>query len=381
MIFIYIRQYSTLFKLLQISRQFGKVYLKQFRLNIGKRNGVVIAHCQSESACALRRSKVGSSMKYLSFDIEAANGYQLSSICSIGIVIADEQFNIISRENIWINPKTKYNLNGTRQNVGIDLHLDKKLLDSSPDFSRVYGKIKTLLESSEYLVLGHAVDADVRMLNAACVRYKLPCINFEFICSQLLFRLYNGDKEVKALNKIAAEIGVEFTQHNSEEDAYATMMTLKYLVEDSGLTVVQLLEKYRIRKGVNKNFEMSRPVTLDGQVSKKRVTQIAWDKIKKHAATVNVQSDKYKNVAFCLARSLELSDSELLYKTVDRIVSNGGRYATKLFKGNVYIYCNDKSEQDLLRERRVNELVGQGLMTTVSVEDFLEGKYDCERIS
>ena len=44
-------------------------------------------------------------MKYLAFDIEAANGYQLSSICSIGIVVADEQFNIISRENIWINPK------------------------------------------------------------------------------------------------------------------------------------------------------------------------------------------------------------------------------------------------------------------------------------
>ena len=90
-------------------------------------------------------------MKYLAFDIEAANGYQLSSICSIGIVIADERFDIISRENIWINPKTKYNLNGTRQNVGIDLHLDKKLLDSSPDFSQVYGKIKSLLQAENTL--------------------------------------------------------------------------------------------------------------------------------------------------------------------------------------------------------------------------------------
>ena len=74
-------------------------------------------------------------MNYLAFDIEAANGYMPSSICSIGIVIADEQFHIIERKNIWINPKTKYNLNGTRQNVGIDLHLDKALLDRSPDFA------------------------------------------------------------------------------------------------------------------------------------------------------------------------------------------------------------------------------------------------------
>lgn len=311
-------------------------------------------------------------MKYLAFDIEAANGYQLSSICSIGVVIADEKFNIVSRENIWINPKTKYNLNGTRQNVGIDLHLDKKLLESSPDFSRVYDKIKALLESDDYTVLGHAVDADVRMLNAACSRYKLPCINFDFICSQLLFKLYKGEKEVKALNKIAAEIGVEFTQHNSEEDAYATMMTLKYLVESSGLSVDELLEKYHIRKGVNKNFEMTRPVTLDGQVSKKRVTQIAIDNIKKYAATIRVKSGRYRNIAFCLARSLELSDDERLYRAVKKIIENGGKYATKLFKGNVYIYGDNSSEQDVLREKRVQELVQQGLMTTVNINEFLE---------
>ncbi len=313
-------------------------------------------------------------MKYLAFDIEAANGYQPSSICSIGIVIADGQFNIVSRENVWINPKTRYNLNGTRKNVGIDLHLDKKLLDSSPDFSQVYGKIKVLLEDSEYTVLGHAVDADVRMLNEACKRYKLPSINFEFICSQLLYRLYKGEKNVRGLDKIAAEIGVEFTQHNSEEDAYATMMTLKYLVQESNLSVDGLLEKYNIRKGVNNNFKMERPVSLDGQVSKKRVTQIAWAKIKEYASDIAKKSDKYNNTAFCLARSLELSDSEQLYSIVKLIKENGGRYVTKLTKANVYIYCDDRTEQDILREKKVDELVEQRLISKVSVNKFLEGK-------
>jgi hypothetical protein len=49
-------------------------------------------------------------MNYLAFDIEAANGYKPYSICSIGVVIADENLNIISQRNIWINPKTKYDL-------------------------------------------------------------------------------------------------------------------------------------------------------------------------------------------------------------------------------------------------------------------------------
>ena len=226
-------------------------------------------------------------MKYLAFDIEAANGYKLYSVCSIGVVIADEHFNVVSRENIWINPKTTYNLNGTRENVGIDLELDKALLDASPDFSQVYAKVRALLTDKQYLVLGHAVDSDVRMLNATCERYHLPSINFEFICSQLLYKLYRGDKEVRGLDKIANEIGISFHQHNSEEDAYASMLTLKYLTEDSGLTVEELLAKYRVRKGSNYNFELTRPVSLLGQISKKMRKQIVRDLMRGKTMTAN----------------------------------------------------------------------------------------------
>ena len=313
-------------------------------------------------------------MKYLAFDIEAANGYMLSSICSVGVVIADEHFNILSRENIWINPKTKYNLNGTRANVGIDLHLDRKLLDASPDFGKVYAKIAALLTDTQYMVLGHAVDSDVRMLNKACQRYRLPSINFEFICSQLLYRLYKGEKEVKALNKIADELGVTFTQHNSEEDAYVSMLTLKYLVEDSGLTVEELLSKYHVRKGSNYNFELVRPVTLEGQVSKKKLTQVAIERIKEYVSTVKRTSNEYGDKAFCLARSLELSDSAELYEVVQKIVAKGGRYTAKLFKGNVYVAVNNPTEQDVMREKRVEELKEQGLLQVVTTEDILKGK-------
>ena len=211
-------------------------------------------------------------MKYLAFDIEAANGYKQYSICSIGIVIADTQFNILSRENVWINPKTKYNLNGTRKNVGIDLHLDKKLLDSSPDFSQVYDKIKALLTDEETVVIGHAVDSDVRMLNETCKHYRLPSINFNFVCSQLLYKMNKGEKEVKALNKIANELQLNYREHNSEDDAWMSLMTVKYLCEQTNQTLDQLLQQYQIRIGSNTNFEIVRPASLLEQVSKKSVT-------------------------------------------------------------------------------------------------------------
>ncbi len=311
-------------------------------------------------------------MNFLAFDIEAANGYKLSSICSIGVVIADEKFNIVSRENIWINPKTRYNLNGTRKNVGIDLHLDKKLLATSPDFSQVYKKIKDLLTNPNYVVVGHAVDADVRMLNATCERYKLPSLNFNFICSQLLYKLYKGEKEVKALGKIADALGITFNQHNSEEDAFMSMMTLKYLVEDSGLTVHQLLEKYHVRIGSNVDFELTRSVSLDGQLSKKRLTQVAVEKIKEFAKTVKKTSNVHKNKVFCLARSLEVSDSETLYKVVEKIVAGGGRYSSKLIKCNAYVKSDAPTDQDVMREKRVEELASQGLVQIVTINQILE---------
>ncbi len=313
-------------------------------------------------------------MKYLAFDIEAANGYKPSSICSIGVVIADEQFNILSRTNYWINPKTKYNLNGTRKNVGIDLHLDKELLENSLDFKEMYSTFHALFTDPQYIVVGHAVDADVRMLNAACERYGLPSIDFTFICSQLLYKLYFDEKEVKGLNKIALEMGVEFEQHNSEEDALVSLLTLKYLVQKSGLSLADLLAKYHYRVGSNNNFELIRPASLDGQVSKRQQTQILVEKIKKYAQTVAKQTNLYKGKTFCLARSLELSDSPLLYQVVEHIVSNGGKYTAKLAKCNVYVLDNQQTEQNVMREKRVAELQQQNLLSTTTVQQLLEGE-------
>lgn len=296
-----------------------------------------------------------------------------SSICSVGVVVADESFNVLSRRNIWINPKTKYNLNGTRENVGIDLHLDKALLDASPDFAEVYPELKRLLTAEDTLVLGHAVDADVRMLNAACDRYKLPGIDFRFVCSQLLYKMYRGDKDVKGLNKIAADIGVEFQQHNSEEDAYASMMTMKFLVGDSGLSVDELLDKYRIRFGTNVNKQLFRPVSLLGQVSKKQITQVAVQRIRDYCATMPKRDNAWCGKAFALARSLEQSDSHELWAVVTEIASHGAKYCSKLAKCNVYVATDKPTPTDVNRQVHVARMEEQGLLKVVSVADVLNG--------
>jgi DNA polymerase III epsilon subunit-like protein len=310
-------------------------------------------------------------MNYLAFDIEAANGYQLSSICSIGVVIADANFNVIHRENIWINPKTKYNLNGTRKNVGIDLHLDKKLLASSPDFKGAYSKIKELLSAPDTLVIGHAVDSDVRMLNAACERYKLKSLNFKFLCTQLLYKLFKGEKEVKALGKIAAELELNFTEHNSEDDAWMSLKTLEFLVKQTGLSPLELAAKYSVRMGDNTDFVLTRPVSLLGSENKHLKVTKELAALKDYCKTVKVTGNKYKGKVFALARSLELMDSSEAKTVLRTIISEGGRYSVKLNKANSYVYSDTKTDQDLLREKRVDELIALNLMTTYNREDLI----------
>ena len=320
-------------------------------------------------------------MKYLAFDIEAANGYNPASICSVGIVIADENFNILRKQNLWINPKSKYNLNGTRPNVGIDLHLDQALLERSPDFSGRYDEIASLLMDEDTIVLGHAVDSDVRMLNAACKKYKLPCIEFKFVCSQLLYKCFKDDKNVMGLDKIATELGLQFTQHFSDEDAMMSLFTLQYLCNVTGLDVYGLLQKYNVRWGENKDFEIIRPVTLTGQISKKKITQTAVENIRKYITSLKKvrygRNNDLKGKVVAISRDIEIADDCVWKPVVQKIVLSGGEYTAKIGKCNLYISTQNTSDSSLARERYLNLRTQNGEeIMVLDREAFLQSQED-----
>ena len=95
------------------------------------------------------------------------------------------------------------------------------------------------------------------------------------------------------------------------------------------------------------------------------------EKIKEYAKTVKKTSNVYKDKVFCLARSLEVGQTDTLYQVVKTIVAGGGRYSSKLVKCNVYVKSDDPTDQDIMREKRVDELVSQGLVQVVSIKDLL----------
>ena len=311
-------------------------------------------------------------MRYLAFAIEAANGYNPASICSVGVVVADSDFKVLLKENIWINPRSKYNLNGTRPNVGIDLHLDKDLLDRSPDFSERYEKLKSMLTAADTVVVGHAVDSDVRMLNAACKKYRLPSIDFKFVCSQLLYKCYKGDKNVMGLDKIAAELGLHFRQHYSDEDALMSLLTLKFLCESQNKTVGELMKAYHVRYGENKDFVITRPASLEGQAGGKKLSREAIEKIKAEAEKLGAAAGGGilggKTVA--LSRQIEFMGSDVWLPLIKKTVALGGKYTPKI--GRCDVYVADERTGDA-RERFLNTRLERGEKVAVMTpSEFLK---------
>ena len=319
-------------------------------------------------------------MNYLAFDIEAANGFKLYSICSIGFVIADEKFNIIKQFNLWINPKTKYNLNGTRSNVEINLNLDKEVLIKSPIFSERFDEINQLLTNKDYCIVGHAVESDVRMLNAALKKYKLKPINFEFICSQLLYKSIVGDKDVKSLTKIADELNEKFNAHSADEDAKMSMLTLKHLTINTGKTLNELLGEYQIRIGKTENFELTRSISLLNEASRKKATQAAVLKI---VGEITALRKKHKikpqpfsmNIAF--SRNIEISNGQALSEALDKLVRMNAQYTSKTGKCNLFVHSVTDEVVDDARTIYINNQINAGKkIARMSIEEFMKYSED-----
>ena len=181
-------------------------------------------------------------MKYLFFDIECADGGK-ATICSFGYVITDENFKILRREDIVINPQGKFYLTGRAGRPDVHLAYPEATFKRAPSFDKFYNKIKALVESKEYYVIGHSIADDVTYLNKACARYNLEPLSFEYFDTQRMYRELTGDKKSISLeNAFAAfEIDERFRYHQSVEDARATMLLLKALLAKANMS----FEDYR----------------------------------------------------------------------------------------------------------------------------------------
>jgi len=153
------------------------------------------------------------------------------------------EFNIIKREDIVINPEGRFNLTGREGRPDLQLAYPIATFKRAPNFKHFYNKIKALVENEEYYVVGHSVYDDATYLSKACARYKLEPLSFQYFDTQRMYREIVGDKHSISLENalLAFDLNEKVRYHQSVEDARATMLLLKALLEKSNMS----FENYR----------------------------------------------------------------------------------------------------------------------------------------
>ncbi|MBO4320360.1 MAG: hypothetical protein J5857_07815, partial [Treponema sp.] len=193
---------------------------------------------------------------YIFFDIESSNSIGGDGhICSFGYVICDQNFNVIEKEDIVMNPRSEFEPVLLDPRSKCQLAYSKEYFLSQPDFSFYYERIKNLLTSPGRKAIGFAVENDIDFLVCACNHFNLPQYDFSAYDSRMIAeRLNNIHNGLSSWLKFYEVKTDSLTAHKSCDDAEMTML----LVQKMCLT-----KKMHIKEFLSSNFYALRSVRQD----------------------------------------------------------------------------------------------------------------------
>lgn len=315
-------------------------------------------------------------MKYVFFDIECACVYKnVAKICVFGYCVADEQFNILEKQDILINPNGKFHLTD-HGGDGIVLPYDYNDFKKYPDFKKFYPRIKELLEGGDRLVFGHAAVNDVKYLNLETKRYKLPSFSFRFADTQVLYMAMTETFDRQAgLESLTQIFEIDYTPHCAADDAYATMRIAQEMCVKENCTLPELLEKFSIRFGKIGNYQFNNCSSnrrTEYLREKKRIKRERGEKRARfndfvYGYRVRPQSDEWRGKRFSFSRSIE-EELPLAKSLVREIVRRGGRYSLKLSGCNTFV---EEAGDDSVRCGAAHKLLEEGKIAEIfTLDDF-----------
>ena len=286
-------------------------------------------------------------MKYLFFDIECAGVFKnVAKICAFGYCLTDEQFNILEKKDILINPQGNFHLTDRKGEQGIVLPYKYEDFKKYPTFKEQANDVYALLQDSDTLVVGHAVQNDVKYLNLESKRFSLPSFAFRFVDTQFLYmNVINDFSRQYGLGIIAERLGVEFTPHRAVDDAYATMKIAGALCRAENLTLPQMLEKYDITAGEIADYEIMQTTSKAFQAFKQE-REKAKEERERARAKFHVFADKekrkrakegkLKDKTVCFSHALELQ-TPLAEKLLKATFAQAGKITYRAEECDLYV--------------------------------------------
>ena len=284
-------------------------------------------------------------MRYLFFDTESANRFNgISKMCSLGYVLTDEAFNIIESDDIIINPEARFD----KAIIRDVLYYSESYYIRGKTFPELYDRIVSLFEGS--IIIGHAVDNDIEILNDACMRYELPYISSKFYDTQLIYMWYKDLDDFGALpslSNVAIDLKIENQdqKHRSLQDARITMQALKKICECESCSIEYILKRYSYIDGDNINGKMTlnRPVREDNNRIKRSNSKIYYSYIN-NIKIANNKNSSLNGKEVAISNSYEYTHFKEMLIIINKLARMGAKYTTKSSECDIYAMYEHKDE-------------------------------------
>lgn len=281
-------------------------------------------------------------MNYLYFDIECCDG---KHICSFGYVITDENFNILEKKDIVINPQWRFKLGRDGFDPRINLAYTESTFQKQKTFKYYYEDIKDLLTRSNQILLGHSITADIQYLKIACERYGCDNIDLEIYDTQDFYYQLNKKYKTRSLDNIVNDLGIDISnlqEHKSCDDAEISMLVAKEICDKLSITLSDLLELCDKSKRNGDKREL-------GEKALKR----------KFSRDLKNIAEKYPNrfsrKAICISDTIKETDYELRIALIKEIFKNRYNYICKASECDYFVHNNEYGERDLSCDHNIED--------------------------
>lgn len=208
--------------------------------------------------------------KYLFFDIECSNGY---NICSFGYCLISEEMRVLAKKDLVINPENRFVLSQKGKRPKIELAYPQEFFYKQDNFKSYYDTIKKLLCEEGYILLGHSVQSDLYFLKYACDRYNLPRLDIQAYDTQLIFKKAFNRDHVESLEGILEQLDFDtnrITFHKSCDDALATFYVAREICWQKDISLDQLISQYPECRFESKTIEQEEKLKKKPKINIKK---------------------------------------------------------------------------------------------------------------
>ena len=282
-------------------------------------------------------------MRYLFFDIECCDGKHL---CSFGYVIIDENFKILEKRDIVINPQWRFKLGRAGFDPRIHLAYSEETFKKQKPFKYFYNEIKNLLTQENQVLLGHSISADIQYLKIACERYdNCPEIKMVVYDTQDFYYQLNRKYRSRALDKIVSDLGIDISnlqEHKSCDDAHISMLVTQEICN-------------RLNTSLNELLELCDDCKRDGE--KRELTE--KQKAKRFSRDLKNIAEKYPNrnewKSICLSDTIVEKDTEKRIALIKHIFEKGYNYICKVSECDYFVVGDGYGERDLSCDHNIED--------------------------